>query len=98
MINFGTRSPKVIAKIMSSAIEPSVSVAPMSSDVLCELLVSCKRPLAILNIKTPGIIETLEIFSRRSLRDRTAHDGDQRQQANAALLTPYHPGAGALSK
>src|SRR5215472_1890681 len=60
MINIGTMSPKVIAKIMRMAIEPSASVAAMSSHVLYELLVSCTRPLAILNMKTPGIIETTE--------------------------------------
>ena len=60
MINFGTISPKLIAKIMRMATEPSASVAPMSSHVLCELLVNCTRPLAILNMKTPGIIETTE--------------------------------------
>src|SRR5262249_26515917 len=48
------------AKIMRTAIEPSAKVAPMSSHVLCELLVSCTSPLAILNMKTPGIIETTE--------------------------------------
>src|SRR5215831_1288243 len=60
MINFGTISPKLIAKIMRMATEPSASVAPISSHVLCELLVNCTRPLAILNMKTPGIIETTE--------------------------------------
>src|SRR5215470_2158700 len=60
MINFGTRSPKLIAKIIRMAVEPSASVAPMSSQVLCELLVSCTSPLAILNMNTPGIIETTE--------------------------------------
>ena len=60
MINFGTMSPKLIAKIMRTAIQPSENVAPMSSHVLCESLVSCTRPLAILNNKTPGIIETTE--------------------------------------
>src|SRR5215469_553194 len=60
MINFGTISPKLMAKIMRIAIEASASVAPMSSHVLCELFVSCTRPLAILNMKTPGIIETTE--------------------------------------
>ena len=34
MINFGTMSPKLIAKIMRIAIEPSTSVAPMSSPVV----------------------------------------------------------------
>src|SRR5262249_50100385 len=60
MINFGMMSPKLIAKIMRTAVEPSARVAPISSHVLCELLLSCKSPLAILNMKTPGIIETTE--------------------------------------
>src|SRR5208282_1205764 len=60
MISFGKMRPKLIAKIMRIATEPSPRVAPMSSGVLCELLVSWTRPLAILNMSTPGIIETTE--------------------------------------
>src|SRR6267142_1541226 len=37
MINFGTRRPKLIARIIRMATEPSAIVAPMSSHVLCEL-------------------------------------------------------------
>ena len=75
MINFGTISPKLIAKIMRMATEPSASVAPMSSHVLCELLVNCTRPLAILNTKTPGIIETTEAKRAfpKSVRTRLCH-------------------------
>src|SRR6266567_858660 len=60
MINFGTIRPKLIATIMRTATEPSANVAPMSAHVICELLVSCTRPLAILNMKTPGIIDTTD--------------------------------------
>jgi predicted anti-sigma-YlaC factor YlaD len=60
MINFGTMRPKLIAKIMRMAIHPSASVALKSPHVFCELLVSCTSPLAILNRKTPGIMETTE--------------------------------------
>src|SRR6516165_9611379 len=72
MISFGTMSPKLIAKIMRTATEPSASVAPMSSHVLCELLVSCISPLAILNMKTPGIIETTEAkpMAAKGMRQR----------------------------
>ena len=37
-------SPKLIAKIMRMAIKPSARVAPISSDVLCELLDSYWGP------------------------------------------------------
>src|SRR6266404_1251597 len=60
MISFGTMSPKLIAKIMRTATEASAMVAPMSSRVLCKPWVSCARPLAILNMNTPGIIETTD--------------------------------------
>jgi len=56
MTNFGTMRPKVIAKMMRIAMQPSPIVATMSSLVLFELLASCTRPLAILKRKTPGII------------------------------------------
>src|SRR5262245_51128328 len=81
MINFGTISPKVIARITSRAIEPSASVASMSSHVLCELLVSCKRPLAILNIRTPGIIETTEAKPM-------AAKGMCQRRETGAMITP----------
>src|SRR5215510_3689743 len=81
MINFGTMSPKLIAKIMRKAIEPSASVAPMSSHVLCELLVSCRRPLAILNMKTPGIIETTEAKPM-------AAKGMCQRRETGAMITP----------
>src|SRR5215469_18072177 len=72
MTNIGTISPKLIAKIMRMAVEPSANVAPMSSHVLWELLVSCTRPLAILNMKTPGIIETTEAkpIAAKGMRQR----------------------------
>ena len=38
MTNFGTMRPKLIAKIIRMAMEPSAIVAPMNSHVLCELL------------------------------------------------------------
>src|SRR5260370_5647806 len=60
MANFGTMRPKLIAKIIVTAIMPSAAVALMSSNVLCEPSASCTRPLAILNRKTPGIIDTTE--------------------------------------
>ena len=60
MISFGTMSPKLIAKIMRAATEASAMVAPMSSHVLCKPWVSCARPLAILNMNTPGIMETTD--------------------------------------
>src|SRR5262249_669132 len=46
--------------------------APMSSHVLCELLVSWTSPLAILNMKTPGIIETTEAkpMAAKGMRQR----------------------------
>ena len=60
MTNFGTMRPKLIAKMIRMAVEPSAIVAPMSSHVLCEPSASCTSPLAILNKKTPGIIDTTE--------------------------------------
>src|SRR5581483_6796680 len=46
--------------MIKMAVEASASVDPMSSHVR-ELFVSCTRPLAILNMNTPGIIETTEL-------------------------------------
>ena len=60
MAIFGIMRPKLIAKMMVVAVTPSAMVAPMSSNVVCEPLASCTSPLAILNRKTPGIIETTE--------------------------------------
>src|SRR4029077_5518389 len=89
-------SPKLLAKIMRMAIEPSANVAPMRSHVLCELLVSCTRPLAILNMKTPGIIETTEakpmaakgIFQRRETGGRIAPTMRDAINAPVAALAP----------
>ena len=47
-----------IAKMITMAVMPSAMVALMSSKVVCEPTTSCTRPLAILNRKTPGIIDT----------------------------------------
>ena len=81
MINFGTMSPKLIAKIMRMAMKPSASVAPVNSHVLCELVVSCIRPLAILNIKTPGIIDTTEAKPM-------AAKGICQRRETGAMITP----------
>ena len=81
MINFGTMMPKLIAKIMRVAIKPSASVALISSHVHCDLLVSCTRPLAILNMKTPGIIETTEAKPM-------AANGIFQRRETGAMITP----------
>ena len=60
MAIFGTMTPKLIAKMIVTAVMPSAFVAPKSSNVVCALLASCRRPLAILNRKTPGIIDTTD--------------------------------------
>src|ERR1700730_16952648 len=60
MANFGTMRPKLIAKIIVTAIIPSAVVALISSPVECEPSASCARPLAILNRRTPGNIDTTE--------------------------------------
>ena len=60
MAIFGTMRPKLIAKMIVIAVMPSAIVAPTSSKVVFKLLVSCRRPLAIQNRKTPGIIDTTE--------------------------------------
>ena len=60
MMIFGTTMPKLIASATVTAVIPSAIVAPKRSKVVFELFASCWRPLAILNKKTPGIIETTE--------------------------------------
>jgi hypothetical protein len=68
----------------------------MSSHVLCELLVSWARPLAILNMSTPGIIETTEAkpTAAKGIRHRRETGAitkpTMRQATNAAVaaLTP----------
>jgi len=60
MAIFGTMRPKLIVKMIVMAVTPSAIVALMSSNVVCEPSASCTSPLAILNRKTPGIIETTE--------------------------------------
>src|SRR5580698_9357540 len=57
---FGRIRPKLIARMISKAIEPSAIVALMRSHVLVGPWESCTRPLAILNRNTPGIIDTTE--------------------------------------
>ena len=52
--------PKLIAKVMIMAVMPSAIVALIRSNVVCEPLAICRRPLAILNRNTPGIIDTTE--------------------------------------
>src|SRR5215469_728908 len=74
-------SPKLIAKMIRTAIEPSASIGPMSSHVLCELFVSCTRPLAILNMKTPGIIDTTEAKPM-------AAKGMRQRRETGAMITP----------
>jgi hypothetical protein len=58
MTTFGTMRPKLIARMIVVAVMPSAIVAPKSSRVVFELLVSNRRPLVILKRKTPGIIDT----------------------------------------
>jgi len=60
MTIFGTMRPKLIAKMIVIAVMPTEIVALKSSKVVFKLLASCRRPLAILNRKTPGIIDTTE--------------------------------------
>ncbi len=60
MAIFGTTTPKLIARIIVIAVMPSAIVAPKSSKVVFESWASCRRPLPILNRKTPGIIDTTE--------------------------------------
>ena len=43
-----------------AAVRPSKIVARTKSKVVCESLAICKSPLAILNKKTPGIIDTTD--------------------------------------
>src|SRR5437870_3280197 len=57
---FGTMRPKLIAKMMVMALMPSAIVRRRSPNVVCEPPASCRRPLAIRNRKTPGIIDTTE--------------------------------------
>src|SRR5438552_981026 len=58
MTTFGTIRPKLIAKMIVTAVMPSETVAARSSRVVFEPLVSSSRPLAILKRKAPGIIDT----------------------------------------
>ena len=81
MINFGTMRPKLIAKIMRIAFEPSASVAPLRFPVPDELLASWITPLAILNMKTPGIIVTTEAKP-------TAAKGMCQRRDTCAMMTP----------
>jgi hypothetical protein len=74
-------SPKLIARMTRIAMEPSANVASMSSHVICELLASCTSPLAILNMKTPGIIETREAKA-------IAAKGVRKRREIGAMITP----------
>ena len=58
MTIFGTMRLKLIAKIILIAVMPSAIVAPKRSNVVCAFCASCRRPLAILNRKRPGISDT----------------------------------------
>jgi hypothetical protein len=58
MAIFGVMRPKLIAKMMIMAVMPSAIVALISSNVVWEPPAICRRPLAILKRKTPGIIDT----------------------------------------
>ena len=60
MAIFGMMRPKLMAKMMVLAVTPSAIVVLISSNVAWQLSASCTSPLAILNRKTPGIIETTE--------------------------------------
>ena len=60
MTSFGVMRPKLIAKVTIMAVMPSAIVALISSNVVCEPPAICRRPLAILNRNTPGIIDTTE--------------------------------------
>src|SRR5712691_12968989 len=60
MASFGTMRPKLIARTMIMAVMPSAIVALISSTVVCAPPAICTRPLAILNSRTPGIIDTTE--------------------------------------
>jgi hypothetical protein len=81
MINFGAISPKLIAKIIRIAAAPSASVASRRSHVRGEVYVSCKSPLAILNMKIPGTIETTEA-------NPTAAKGICQRRETGARITP----------
>ena len=60
MMIFGVISPKLIAKVTTIAVMPSAIVALIRSNEVCEPPAICRRPLAILNKNTPGIIDTTE--------------------------------------
>ena len=57
---FGTTRPKLIAKMIVTAIMPSAIVPPKSDKVVFELLASCSIQLANLNRNTPGISDTTD--------------------------------------
>lgn len=60
MANFGRMRPNPIARMIVTAVIAFATVAPDSSEGAFESWASCVRPLAILNRKTPGIIDTTE--------------------------------------
>ena len=105
MTNFGTMSPKVIAKMMRTAAEPLPIVATMSSPVLFELSPSCIRPLAIRKRKTPGIIDTTDakpiaakgMCQRRETGVRTSPTMRHATKAPVGALAPKRVSAVHLS-
>jgi len=60
MTTFGVMRPKLIAKMRITALMPSAIVALIRSSDACARSAICTRPLAILNRRTPGIIDTTE--------------------------------------
>src|SRR5262245_56754203 len=58
-------SPTLVARMIRMAVDPSASVALTSSHVRSERLMSSRRPLAILNMKTPGIM-AVPVWSRNT--------------------------------
>src|SRR5262249_27690761 len=94
IVIFGTMTPKLIARTMLTAVTPSAIVAPNRSNVVFEALASWRRPLAILNRNTPGIIDTTEakpiaangIWLRRATGVKISPT--TRQATNAPLAAP----------
>src|SRR4051812_46581561 len=96
MTNFGTISPKLIAKMIIAAVRPSNMVARTTSNVVCGSPAIFQSPLAILNIKTPGIIDTTDakpiaakgMCLRRETGVRINATAAQATKAPAATLRP----------
>src|SRR5258707_1029083 len=66
---------------MGRAVMPSVMVAPMTSNVVVARSASCTRPLAILNKKTPGSIDT-------TAAKPMAANGMWRRRATGVSISP----------